>query len=78
MADEQQAERYFQKALNLASKQQAKSLELRAAISIGRLWIGQGKKHEAKDLLNSIVSWFKTDSENQDLEKATALLQHTG
>jgi len=74
-SDEQEAGNYFQRALEVARKQQAKSLELRAAISIGELWIQQGKQQEASNLIGSIVSWFKQGSESKDLKKAAALIQ---
>jgi predicted ATPase len=56
--DEPQAERYFHQALALARHQQAKSLELRAAMSLTRLWQRQGQRAEAYELLAPIYSWF--------------------
>jgi predicted ATPase len=52
------AEEYFDRALAIARKQQAKSWELRAAMSIARLWRDQGKRDEARDLLAPVYGWF--------------------
>src|SRR5262249_44856715 len=56
--DAPQAEACFQQALTVARHQQAKSLELRAAMSLSRLWQQQGKRAEARELLAPIYSWF--------------------
>src|SRR5919108_1565370 len=55
--DQHEAETCFQHALDVARQQQAKSLELRAAISLSRLWQRQGKRQEAYDLLVPIYNW---------------------
>jgi predicted ATPase len=52
------AEAYFERALAVARKQQAKSWELRAAMSMARLWREQGKRDEARDLLTPVYGWF--------------------
>jgi class 3 adenylate cyclase/predicted ATPase len=69
-----EAEEYFHKALEVARKQQAKSLELRAATSLARLWQRQGKKDEARKLLAEIYSWFREGFDTKDLQEAKVLL----
>jgi predicted ATPase len=69
------AEACFQQALDIARGQQAKSLELRAAMSLGRLWQQQGKRDEAHELLASVYSWFAEGFDTADLQEAKALLQ---
>jgi predicted ATPase len=56
--DAAKAEAYFERALAVARKQQAKSWELRAAMSMARLWRDQGKRDEARDLLAPVYGWF--------------------
>ena len=65
----------FQKALDIARRQQAKSLELRAAINLARLWRHQGKRQDAVDLLAPIHGWFAKGFETADLMEAQALLE---
>jgi class 3 adenylate cyclase/predicted ATPase len=72
--DEQQAETCFHQALDIARQQQAKSLELRAATSLSRLWQRQGKRQEAHDLLAPIYRWFTEGFDTADLQEAKALL----
>ena len=55
-------------------KQQAKSWELRAAMSMARLWRGQGKRDEARDLLSPVYGWFTEGFDTLDLKEAKALL----
>ncbi len=69
-ADEQQAEACFQNALKIARGQSAKSLELRAAMSLSRLWQRQGKKEEARQLLAEIYGWFTEGFDTADLKAA--------
>jgi len=69
-----EAEGYFLKAIDIAQKQQAKSLELRAAMSLARLWHQQGKKREAHDLLSTAYNWFTEGFDTKDLQEAKALL----
>jgi predicted ATPase len=74
-ADEQQAEACFQNALNVACGQSARSLELRAALSLSRLWQKQGKKDEARRLLAGIYGWFTEGFDTADLRQARTLLE---
>src|SRR5207245_1120929 len=69
-----EAEEYFLKAVEIARKQQAKSLELRAVMSLSRLWQRQGKKDEARQLLAEIYGWFTEGFDTKDLQEAKALL----
>jgi predicted ATPase/class 3 adenylate cyclase len=70
-----EAESCFRQALKVARRQQAKSLELRAAVSLGRLWQQQGKRAEAYELLAPIYSWFTEGFDTADLREAQALLE---
>jgi class 3 adenylate cyclase/predicted ATPase len=72
--DTAKAEAYFERALAVARKQQAKSFELRAAMSMARLWRGQGKRDEARDLLAPVYGWFTEGFDTPDLKEAKALL----
>jgi adenylate cyclase len=65
----------FHKALDIARHQQAKSLELRAAMSLSRLWECQGKRDEARELLAGVYSWFTEGFDTADLQEAKALLE---
>src|SRR5262249_22031626 len=69
-----EAEEYFWKAIEIAQRQQAKSLELRAVMSLSRLWQQQDKRHEAHKLLSEIYSWFTEGFDTKDLQEAKALL----
>jgi len=70
----EEAEACFRQALDIARYQQAKSLELRAATSLSRLWQQQGKRAEAHDLLAPIYGWFTEGFDTTDLQEAKALL----
>jgi tetratricopeptide (TPR) repeat protein len=72
---QQQAEACFHRALEVARRQQAKSLELRATISLSRLWQRQGKWDEARKLLGDIYGWFTEGFDTADLKAAKALLE---
>jgi predicted ATPase len=72
---EQEAEECFLKAIEIAQRQQAKSLELRAAMSLSRLWQQQGKKKEAHERLSEIYGWFTEGFDTADLKDAQALLE---
>jgi predicted ATPase len=65
---------YFECALAVARKQRAKSWELRAAMSMARLWRDQGKRDEARDLLAPVYGWFTEGFDTLDLKEAKALL----
>jgi predicted ATPase len=69
-----QAEACFQQALTIARRQQAKSWELRAAMSLSRLWQQQGKRDEARQLLGETYGWFTEGFDTADLQEAKALL----
>jgi class 3 adenylate cyclase/predicted ATPase len=69
-----EAETCFQHALEIARSQQAKSFELRVAITMARLWQQQGKRQEANDLLAPIYHWFTEGFDTADLKAAKALL----
>ena len=69
-----EAETWLQRALDVAHRQEAKSLELRAAMSLSRLWQQQGKRQEAYDLLAPIYHWFTEGFDTADLQDARALL----
>ena len=73
--DAAQAEACFQQALAIARRQQAKSWELRAAMSLSRLWQQQGKRAEARQLLAPIYGWFTEGFDTADLQEAKALLE---
>ena len=73
-ADKAKAEAYFDRALDVARTQQAKSWELRAAMSMARLWRDQGKRTEARELLAPVYGWFTEGFETRDLKEAKALL----
>jgi predicted ATPase len=70
-----EAESSFQRALDVARSQQAKSFELRAAMSLARLWQQQGKRAEARDLLAPLYGWFTEGFDTADLQEAKALLE---
>jgi class 3 adenylate cyclase/predicted ATPase len=69
------AEACFERALTVARQQQAKSWELRAAMSLARLWRDQGKRSEARELLAPVYGWFAEGFDTRDLKEAKALLE---
>ncbi len=71
----QDAEACFQKALDLSRRQSAKSLELRAVMSLSRLWQQQGKKEKARQMLATIYGWFTEGFDTADLKQAKAMLE---
>ena len=73
-----EAETCLQRALDVARRQEAKSLELRAAMSLARLWQQQGRHAEARDLLAPIYGWFTEGFDTADLQEAKALLEALG
>ncbi|MGH8068183.1 MAG: hypothetical protein ACRERE_23715 [Candidatus Entotheonellia bacterium] len=70
-----QAEACFQQALTVACSQQAKALELRAALSLSRLWQQQGQRDEARKLLAPVYGWFTEGFDTPDLQEAKALFE---
>jgi predicted ATPase len=70
----EKAREYFERALAVARKQQAKSWELRAAMSMARLWRDQGKRDEARELLAPVYGWFTEGFDTLDLKEAKGLL----
>jgi predicted ATPase len=72
---EQEAEECFLKAIDIAQKQQAKSLELRVTMSLVRLWQSQGKHREAHKLLADVYGWFTEGFDTKDLQEAKTLLE---
>jgi class 3 adenylate cyclase/tetratricopeptide (TPR) repeat protein len=72
---EAEAEACFLKASEIARRQQAKSLELRAVMSLSRLWQQQGKKAEAQQMLAEIYGWFTEGFDTKDLQEAKVLLK---
>jgi predicted ATPase len=72
---ESAAEKCFQKAIDVARRQAAKSLELRAVMSLSRLWQKQGKEKKARQVLAKIYDWFTEGFDTADLKEARALLE---
>ena len=72
--DAVKAEAYFERALTVARQQQAKSWELRAAMSMAGLWRDQGKVQQARELLAPVYGWFTEGFDTRDLKEAKALL----
>jgi predicted ATPase len=72
--DAAKAEAYFERALAVARAQQAKSCELRVAMSMARLWRDQGKRQQARDLLAPVYGWFTEGFDTLDLKEAKTLL----
>jgi predicted ATPase len=73
--DAAKAEAYFERALAVARQQQAKSWELRATMSLARLWRDQGKVKQARELLAPVYGWFTEGFDTRDLKEAKALLE---
>jgi predicted ATPase len=70
-----EAEECFLKAIEVARRQQAKIWELRATVSLARLWQQQGKQHAARTTLSEIYGWFTEGFDTADLKEAKALLE---
>jgi predicted ATPase len=70
-----EAETCYRQALDIARRQQAKSLGLRAATSLSRLWQSQAKRDEARELLTPLYGWFTEGFDTADLQEAKALLE---
>jgi predicted ATPase len=73
-APDAEAELLLDQALRTARSQQARSLELRAAIDVAKIWLNQGKRAEARDVLSSIHGRFTQGFDTQDLKEANSLL----
>jgi predicted ATPase len=71
--DAAKAEACFRRSLAIARRQQAKSWELRAAMSLARLWRDQGKVQQARELLAPVYGWFTEGFDTRDLKEAKAL-----
>lgn len=71
---QEEAEAWLQRALDVARRQEAKSLELRAAMSLARLWQQQGNRTKIYDLLAPIYGWFTEGFDTADLQEAKVLL----
>jgi predicted ATPase len=74
-SNQTEAESCFHQAIAIAQSQQAKSLELRAATSLARLWQQQGKRAEASEILAPVYGWFTEGFDTADLQEAKALLE---
>jgi predicted ATPase len=72
------AQKHFERALAIARQQQAKSWELRAAMSLARLWRDEGKQQQARELLAPVYGWFTEGFDTRDLKEAKALLEEFG
>ena len=72
------AETHFDRALAVARQQQSKSFELRAAMSLARLWRDQGKVQQARELLAPVYGWFTEGFDTRDLKEAKVLLEELG
>jgi predicted ATPase len=75
VAQQEEAATWLQRALDVARRQQARSLELRAAMSLARLWHHQGKRAAAHELLAPVYGWFTEGFDTADLTEAKALLE---
>jgi predicted ATPase len=73
--DVTKAQSYFESALSVARQQQSKSWELRAAMSLARIWRDQGKVEQARELLAPVYGWFTQGFDTRDLKEAKALLE---
>ena len=73
-ASAKEAEENFGQALEVARKQRAKSFELRASMSMARLWRNQGKPDQAREALAPVYGWFAEGFDTLDLKQAKALL----
>jgi predicted ATPase len=73
--DAAKVEVYFERALSVARQQQTKSWELRAAMSLARLWRDQGKVQQARELLAPVYGWFTEGFDTRDLKEAKVLLE---
>jgi len=70
-----EAEECFLKAIEIAKKQRAKMWELRASVSLARLWQQQSKKEQARQMLAAIYNWFTEGFDTKDLQEAKGLIE---
>jgi predicted ATPase len=77
-AEEDEAEACFRQAVEVARRQQAKSWELRATMSLCRLWQQQGRSAEAREMLATVYGWFSEGFDTPDLKDAQTLLEELG
>lgn len=77
-SDPTEVEGHFLKAIEIAQGQQAKSLELRAVMSLARLWQQQGKAEAAREKVTGVYDWFTEGFDTRDLQEAKALLEELG
>jgi predicted ATPase len=70
-----EAEAVFDQALEISREQKAKSWKLKVATSLSRLWQGQGREDEAKEILESVYRWFTEGFDTSDLQAARKLLE---
>ena len=75
MPQQEEAEAWLRRALDVAHRREAKTLELRASMSLARLWQQQGKRAEAYDLLAPVYGWFTEGFDTADLQEAKMLLE---
>jgi predicted ATPase len=78
LPDAEKAEEYFARSRSIARERQAKTLELRAAMSLARLWQSQGKVQEGRELLAPVYGWFTEGFDTRYLKEAKALLEELG
>jgi predicted ATPase len=76
--EEMDSEVWFHRSLDVSQHQGAKSLKLRTAMSLARLWCDQGKPQQARELLAPVYGWFTEGFETRDLKEAKALLEELG
>ena len=74
-SDVSKAETCFRQSIDIARRQSARSLELRAVTSLSRLWQKQGKAEEARQMLAEVYGWFTEGFDTADLKEAKALLE---
>jgi len=72
----EEGENALEQAMRIARSQQAKAYELRAAMSLARLWCDQGKRQQARDLLAPVYGWFSEGFDTSDLKQAKTLLEY--
>ena len=74
-APQSKAKACFLKAIEIAQKQQAKSLELRATVSLARLWQQQGKQQKAHSMFSEVCNWFTEGFDAKDFQEARMLIE---